>query len=102
MISADQIRGGVTLTALLHGDIHVTSLKLVRPKLVLTQDEMGRTNYTFPSQEPAKSSGGSTADSGGFALESIDEISLVDADVSSSANSSRVERNRLWWWRRTK
>jgi AsmA protein len=82
VISADQIRGGVTLTALLHGDIHVTSLKLVRPKLVLTQDEMGRTNYTFPSQEPAKSVGAGTADSGGFALESIDEISLVDADVS--------------------
>jgi AsmA protein len=81
LISADEIRGGLTLTALLHGDIHVTSLKLVRPKLVLTQDEMGRTNYTFPSQEPAKSSGGA-ADSGGFALESIDEISLVDAEVS--------------------
>jgi uncharacterized protein involved in outer membrane biogenesis len=66
----------------LHGDIHVTSLKLVRPKLVLMQDELGHTNYTFPSQEPAKSSGGGAAESGGFALESIDEISLVDADVS--------------------
>jgi AsmA protein len=89
LLSADQIRGGLTLTALLHGDIHVTSLKLVRPKLVLTQDELGRTNYTFPSQEPAKSSAGSTAESGGFALESIDEISLVDADVTLQQIPSR-------------
>jgi len=86
LLTADQIRGGLTLTALLAGDIHVTSLKLVRPKLVLTQDELGRTNYTFPSQSGATNSAGTSANSsgssGGFALESIDKIKLVDADVS--------------------
>ena len=53
LLTADQIRGGLTLTALIAGDIHVTSLKLVNPKLVLTQDELGHTNYTFPSQNGA-------------------------------------------------
>jgi uncharacterized protein involved in outer membrane biogenesis len=87
LLTADQIRGGLTLTALLAGDIHVTSLKLVNPKLVLTQDELGRTNYTFPSQSsPANSTapaaGKSSESSGGFQLEEIDKIKLVNADVS--------------------
>lgn len=86
LLTADQIRGGLTLTALLGGDIHVTSLKLVRPKLVLTQDELGRTNYTFPSQNGTANSAGAAAKSSGssseFALESIDKINLEDADVS--------------------
>jgi len=86
LLTADQIRGGLTLTALLGGDIHVTSLKLVRPTLVLTQDELGRTNYTFPSQNASANSGAAARTSAGsssdFTLESIDKISLVDADVS--------------------
>jgi AsmA protein len=86
LLSADQIRGGLTLTALLHGDIHVTSLKLVRPKLVLTQDELGRTNYTFPLESAAANSGGaagtSSGASSGFSLDLIDKISLVDMDVT--------------------
>jgi uncharacterized protein involved in outer membrane biogenesis len=85
-LSADQIRGGLTLMALLRGDIHVTSMKLVRPKLLLMQDELGHTNYTFPSQNASANSGTgagkSTESSSGFQLESIDKIKLVDADVS--------------------
>jgi AsmA protein len=83
LLSVEQIRGGLTLLALLHGDIHLTSLKLVRPKLVLTQDEKGRTNYTFPSESEKKNAAGtSSSDSGGFSLDAIDEISLKDAEVS--------------------
>jgi AsmA protein len=86
LLTADQIRGGLTLTALLAGDIHVTSLKLVNPKLVLMQDELGRTNYTFPSQSAAANSAGAAGtpagSSGEFRLESIDKISLLNADVS--------------------
>ena len=86
LLSVDEIRGGLTLLALLHGDIHLTSLKLVRPKLVLTQDEKGRTNYTFPSETENKSAGnaaGTASDaSSGFSLDAIDKISLKDAEVS--------------------
>jgi AsmA protein len=84
LLSVEQIRGGLTLLALLHGDIHVTSLKLVRPRLVLMQDEMGRTNYTFPSEGGTKNASGGAASnsSGGFAMDAIDEISLKDAEIS--------------------
>lgn len=86
LLTADQIRGGLTLTALLAGDIHVTSLKLVNPKLVLMQDELGHTNYTFPSQTAAPNSAAAPAKSSDssseFKLESIDKIKLVDADIS--------------------
>jgi uncharacterized protein involved in outer membrane biogenesis len=86
LLSADQIRGGLTVLALLRGDIHVTSLKLVRPKLVLTQDELGRTNYTFPAEGSATNSPGgsanSTGGSGELSLDAIDAISLNDMDVT--------------------
>jgi uncharacterized protein YhdP len=86
LLSADQIRGGLTVLALLRGDIHVTSLKLVRPKLVLTQDELGRTNYTFPVEGGSQNSGGAAGTSAGgsseFSLEAIDKISLEDMDVT--------------------
>lgn len=86
LLSADQIRGGLTVLALLRGDIHVTSLTLVRPKLVLTQDELGHTNYTFPAESGAANSGGaagkSAGGSGEFSLDEIDQISLNDMDVT--------------------
>jgi uncharacterized protein involved in outer membrane biogenesis len=82
LLSADQIRGGLTLLALLRGDIHVTSLKLVRPKLVLTQDELGHTNYTFPSESGTNSGAASSSGSGEFSLGAIDKISLTDMDVT--------------------
>lgn len=90
LLSADQIRGGLTVLALLRGDIHVTSLKLVRPKLVLTQDELGRTNYTFPApsnaqsgaQNSAAAAGTSAGASSEFSLDAIDKISLEDMEVT--------------------
>jgi uncharacterized protein involved in outer membrane biogenesis len=87
LLSVDQIRGKLTLLSLLRGEVHVTSVALVRPKLVLMQDENGQTNYTFPSQTTPQAGGtmGSSAETesrGGFSLSEIDEISLEDADVS--------------------
>jgi uncharacterized protein involved in outer membrane biogenesis len=93
LLSADQIRGGLTVLALLRGDIHVTSLKLVRPKLVLTQDELGRTNYAFPAQTAATNSadaaGSSAGSSSELSLDAIDSISLNDMDVTLQQIPSR-------------
>jgi len=90
LLAVDEIRGGLTLLALFHGDIHLTSLTLVRPKLVLTQDESGRTNYTFPSETDKKTAAGSSPESsGGFSLDAIDNISLKDAEVSLQQIPSR-------------
>ncbi len=82
LLSVEQIHAGVSLMPLLHGDIHVTSVTLVHPELDLLQDENGRTNYTFPTQADAKSAGAQTpAPSRGFALDSIDTISLNNCEV---------------------
>jgi AsmA-like C-terminal region/AsmA family len=83
LLIVDQVRGGLALGALLHGDIHLTSLELVHPKLVLSQDENGRNNYTLPSQANsgnagAKENGGSST----FALSAIDTVTLTNADIS--------------------
>lgn len=82
LLAVDQIRGGLTLSSLLRGDIHVTSVKLVRPRLVLTQDENGHPNYTFPAQNGAASGGTAPGASSSFSLDLIDEISLQDMDLT--------------------
>src|SRR3984893_14869487 len=60
LVSADEIRVNVALAPLLHGVIHVNSVDLVHPKLVVLTNSSGRNNYTFESTDssttPAKSS----------------------------------------------
>lgn len=82
LLSVEKVRGGLTLSALLRGDIHVTSVTLVNPKLILEQDENGQTNYAFPSETSAKSGGAETNSASSFSLDAIEEISLQNADVS--------------------
>jgi hypothetical protein len=83
VLSVDQIRGSLALGALLHGEIHVTSLELVHPTVVLSQDENGRDNYTLPSQMNSGSAGAKQADgSSTSALTAIDSVTLTNADIS--------------------
>jgi uncharacterized protein involved in outer membrane biogenesis len=93
VVAADEIRGNLTLGRLLHGTIHLTSLDLLRPKVMLVTDSRGKNNYTFPSSPsaqgipqnarsaapgaPARSDGASS----GVSLDQIDSISLTDAEV---------------------
>src|SRR5579863_9419525 len=75
LLSMDQVQAGVSLMPLLHGDIHVTSVTLVRPILELLEDENGRTNYTFPTQTDAKAAvAPPPSSSSSSALDSIDTI----------------------------
>src|ERR1700687_3412032 len=55
LVGAEEIRVKVSLPPLLHGVIHVNSVDLVRPKLILLTDNSGKNNYTLASAEPAKS-----------------------------------------------
>jgi AsmA protein len=90
LLSMDQVQAGVSLMPLLHGDIHVTSVTLVRPKLDLLEDENGRTNYTFPTQTDAKAAVAPPASSSSsFALDSIDTISLDECEISLQQIPSR-------------
>src|ERR1700694_1066583 len=62
VVGADEIRVNVALAPLLHGVIHVNSVDLVRPKLILLTDSSGKNNYTFAaSDSPAPKSGDSSS-----------------------------------------
>jgi uncharacterized protein involved in outer membrane biogenesis len=96
LLSVDEIKGGLTLGALLHGDIHLTSLTLVHPKLTLLQDENGRVNYSFPSETSANggnaggtTGGTSSGSSSMFTLEGIDEVGLENLEISLEQIPSR-------------
>ena len=51
LVGADEIRVNVALAPLLHGVIHVNSVDLVRPKLILLTDSRGKNNYTFAASD---------------------------------------------------
>jgi uncharacterized protein involved in outer membrane biogenesis len=91
LLSVDEIKGGLSLGALLHGDIHLTSLTLVHPKLTLVQDENGQVNYSFPSETNPKGAAGGTSSGGPsmFTLEGIDEVGLKNLEVSLEQIPSR-------------
>jgi uncharacterized protein involved in outer membrane biogenesis len=89
MLSVDEIKAGLALSALLRGDIHVTSVTLVHPKLILVQDENGQVNYSFPSETTGQGVAGGSAPGGAasggssvFTLEGIDEVDLENLEIS--------------------
>src|SRR5580704_6799864 len=53
LVGADEIGVNVALAPLLHGTIHVNSVDLVRPKLILLTESSGKNNYTFTSSDSA-------------------------------------------------
>ena len=77
LVGADEIRVNVSLVPLLHGVIHVNSVDLVRPKLVLLTDGSGKNNYTFASIDSAKSGDSSSS----MSLDQIDSIKLTGAEI---------------------
>src|SRR3984893_10446719 len=77
LIGADEIRVNVALAPLLHSTIHVNSIDLVHPKLIVLTDSGGKNNYTFTHAEPAPAKSGDS----GMALDQIDSINLTGAEV---------------------
>lgn len=92
-MTADAIRGNLTVWPLIHGNIHLSSLELVRPRLFLVTDERGRDNYTFSSpsaqetpaapalQPVAASMAEPSAASSSFQLDAIETIELSGLEV---------------------
>ncbi len=83
LVSADEIRVNVALAPLLHGVIHVNSVDLVRPKLVILTDSTGKNNYTFTSPDSATVTPAKPADSSSssMTLDQIDSINLTGAEI---------------------
>jgi hypothetical protein len=79
LVSADEIRVNVALAPLLHGTIHVNSVDLVHPKLIVLTDSAGKNNYTFTPTEPAAPKSGDSSSS--ITLDQIDSINLTGAEV---------------------
>jgi uncharacterized protein involved in outer membrane biogenesis len=86
LLTAETIKGSVALAPLLHGDVEVSSVTIVKPRVTLATDERGRANYDFSTpgpavQKSAKTPAGSSS-SAGIALDSVTirgaELSLVD------------------------
>ena len=79
LIGADEIRVNVALAPLMHGTIHVNSVELVHPKLIVLTDSDGKNNYTFTPTETAATKSGDSSSS--MTLDQIDSISLTGAEV---------------------
>ena len=78
LVGADEIRVNVALSPLLHGIVHVNSVDLVRPKLILLTNSKGENNYTFTSTDaPPKTSESSSS----VTLDQIDSINLTGAEI---------------------
>ncbi|HEX3377145.1 MAG TPA: AsmA family protein, partial [Candidatus Acidoferrales bacterium] len=80
LVSADEIRVNVALAPLLHGIIHVNSVDLVHPKLMILTDSRDKNNYTFTPSEPAAPS--KPGDTSSVTLDQIDSINLTGAEVA--------------------
>ncbi len=79
LLTADALRGSLAYRPLFRGEYDVSSLELVKPKVVLAEDERGRTNYDFSS--PAGTKGGAPPTSSSIALPSVE---LTDAELTSA------------------
>ena len=88
LVGADEIRVNVSLAPLLHGVIHVNSVDLMRPKLILLTDDSGKNNYTFTSTDTPNPSDSSST----MSLDEIDSINLTDAEIAWAASSSARPR----------
>ena len=82
LVGADEIRVNVALAPLLHGTIHVNSIELVHPKLIVLTDSSGKNNYTFIPADSAEKAPAKSGDSSSeMTLDQIDSINLTGAEV---------------------
>jgi hypothetical protein len=93
VLSVEAVRGHLALGPLLRGEFQLSSVELVRPKIVLLEDDRGQTNYgTFSktrtasgaasrASQKAAGTSGAPDSSVPSALAQIDSVKLTDAEV---------------------
>lgn len=79
LVAADEIRVNVALAPLLHRIIHVNSVDLVHPKLIVLTDSRGKNNYSFTPTAAAPPKSGDSSSS--VSLDQIDSINLNAAEI---------------------
>jgi uncharacterized protein involved in outer membrane biogenesis len=73
-LSADSIRGSLAWGPLLSREFQLSAIEIVHPRIVLLENDQGKTNYEFEiKQQPA----GNTT----FRLADIDSIRLTDGEI---------------------
>ncbi|MEQ8813568.1 MAG: AsmA family protein [Thalassobaculum sp.] len=98
MVSLDSLRVHVALMPLLTGNVHVTSVTLIKPTIVLERLADGRANWEFPgSGAPADSGGGQggTPGGGGTPAVALDSASIEDGTLvyrdAAAGTEHRIE-----------
>lgn len=84
LVTIGTIRGSLAWKPLLHRELKVSGVQLIRAKVQLITDAGGRTNYDFSSPPPPPSSTASAAEqssSSSFALADIDSVDIKDAEL---------------------
>ncbi len=86
VLTVQSIRGNLALGALLRRELSLSSIELVKPRLVLLEDEHGRTNYGAPvakTRDWPRVPGGAEAGSGAsnFRFDAVESIALSKAEV---------------------
>jgi uncharacterized protein involved in outer membrane biogenesis len=72
LVSAESLRGSLAWVPLLRREFQLSSIEIVRPRIVLLENDQGKTNYDFGAVKQATpAAGGST-----FRLADIDSIRL--------------------------
>jgi uncharacterized protein involved in outer membrane biogenesis len=80
LLTADSIQGSVSLLALLHGTVEVSSVEIVKPQVALATDEHGHTNYDFSA--PGAPKAAPSSPSSGASPVALDSVSIKDAELS--------------------
>ena len=80
VLTVENVSGTVSLLAILHGEVEVSSIEVDKPRITLATDEHGHTNYDFTVPAEAKNAP-KAPPSSGTAL-AIDSLSVRDAEIS--------------------
>src|SRR2546427_11288137 len=94
-LSVETLSGSLAWRPLLHKEIQINAIELVKPKVTLLTDARGRANYDFSAaggESRGAKRGKASADSGGgrsLSLEGIGKIVLSGAAISIGQVSRR-------------
>lgn len=83
LLAVEAIYGSLAWGPLFSGNIKITSLEIVRPRITLLENSQGRTNYDF-SQPGASKKPEASAEGGGFQLGDIGSLKITDAEVATA------------------
>jgi len=86
-LSVETLRGTLAWGPLLHKEIQINAIELVKPKVTLLTDARGRANYDFSAAGQGAKRGEAAGSS--FSLEGIGKIVLTGAAISMGQVTSR-------------